>query len=358
MLYQKIIYCCRLLGVTTQANIATIKKAYWQKSKQYHPDVNPSADAHNTFIALTDAYDFLHDMLSSNATLESYKQQYANTNATSTSTTTSTSSSYTNDAAYEAQKMADARARYYAFIHSDEYKAEVAMQNIGQFFKCLFLGAVVIASIIGNIIILINGEEGGWLLVISAVFFGMLFSWNYPLLTIKTLPKDLPMLFKDHQVTRVLIGFLGICIQFAFMFSIWMSTLIEFWIPLLSIVFVASTAYLIISLKKPIYTASKKLILAVLIIPNIINLLLVCNYAFAHSSYKQGYYISYINENKPFNKNGIYMMQWFYFFEKYENYPSINDNRRDKIPDGYTYTVYTFKKGLLGIDVIDSIDYL
>jgi hypothetical protein len=355
MLYQKIEYCCRLLGVSTQANLAIIKKAYWQKSKQYHPDINPSADAHNTFIALTEAYDFLHDMLSSNASLESYRQQYTRVNETTT-TASSTTNTYNNE--HEAQKMADARARYYAFIHSDEYKMEIAFQNVGQFVKCLVLGIILTACIIFNITLLIGGEAGAWLSALGALFFGILFNWNYRVLTLNTLRNDVKMIFRDRQVSWIIIGFLGIVIQVTFMATIWMCTLIAFWIPLLGVVMFVIAAYVISSFFKRTYSISKKMVYVLLIAPNIINLFLVLNYAFAHSPYKYGYYISYGTNLPTVNVNGAYMMPWDVFFTKYDDYPSVTANKRDKIPYGHTYAVYTFKEGLFGIDIIDRIDYL
>jgi hypothetical protein len=50
-----------LLGVEPDATLAQIKSAYRKLAKQYHPDVNNSADAAEKFREITEAYDTLSD---------------------------------------------------------------------------------------------------------------------------------------------------------------------------------------------------------------------------------------------------------------------------------------------------------
>jgi len=49
------------LGLRPGASKAAIKKAFRQKAKELHPDVNPSPDARDRFIAADEAYDYLID---------------------------------------------------------------------------------------------------------------------------------------------------------------------------------------------------------------------------------------------------------------------------------------------------------
>lgn len=53
--------CYRLLGVAPDANEKTIRKAYRERSKELHPDVNPSADAAQQFAKLAAAMATLTD---------------------------------------------------------------------------------------------------------------------------------------------------------------------------------------------------------------------------------------------------------------------------------------------------------
>jgi hypothetical protein len=49
----------RLLGLLPEASVEDIKKAYRNKARQFHPDINHSPDAKDIFISVTEAYDFL-----------------------------------------------------------------------------------------------------------------------------------------------------------------------------------------------------------------------------------------------------------------------------------------------------------
>lgn len=56
----------QILGLSSGASIDEIKRAYRQKARMYHPDINHSPDAKDIFIVATEAYEFLianHGML-------------------------------------------------------------------------------------------------------------------------------------------------------------------------------------------------------------------------------------------------------------------------------------------------------
>ena len=58
-----------ILGLPVNSSIDEIKKAYRKKARLYHPDINPSPDAKDRFISITEAYEFLiayHDKIRSN----------------------------------------------------------------------------------------------------------------------------------------------------------------------------------------------------------------------------------------------------------------------------------------------------
>ena len=50
-----------LLGIDRNASASDIKKAYFKLAKQYHPDVNPSAEAKEKFSKINNAYETLND---------------------------------------------------------------------------------------------------------------------------------------------------------------------------------------------------------------------------------------------------------------------------------------------------------
>jgi hypothetical protein len=52
-----------ILGITANSEKSEIQKAYRRLAKKYHPDVNKSANAHDKFIEITEAYEFLIEQL-------------------------------------------------------------------------------------------------------------------------------------------------------------------------------------------------------------------------------------------------------------------------------------------------------
>jgi len=65
----------KILGLPVNSSVEDIKKAYRKKARLYHPDINPSPEAKDLFIEVTEAYDFLisnHDKL--NTDDQAYKQ--------------------------------------------------------------------------------------------------------------------------------------------------------------------------------------------------------------------------------------------------------------------------------------------
>lgn len=48
-----------ILGISPTKDEKIIKKAYRKKALQYHPDKNPSAEAHKKFIQISEAYEYL-----------------------------------------------------------------------------------------------------------------------------------------------------------------------------------------------------------------------------------------------------------------------------------------------------------
>jgi len=50
----------QILGVSIDADLKEIKKAFWLLAMQYHPDKNPrNKEAHKTFLNIINAYEFL-----------------------------------------------------------------------------------------------------------------------------------------------------------------------------------------------------------------------------------------------------------------------------------------------------------
>lgn len=58
---ERLIECCKILGISTNATLDEIKKAYRTMSKKYHPDVDKEAVDKEMFKEVPAAYNFLKD---------------------------------------------------------------------------------------------------------------------------------------------------------------------------------------------------------------------------------------------------------------------------------------------------------
>ena len=50
---------CKILGVNANSSLEDVKRAYRQKAKVLHPDINSSPDAHTEFIRTKQAFEFI-----------------------------------------------------------------------------------------------------------------------------------------------------------------------------------------------------------------------------------------------------------------------------------------------------------
>lgn len=103
----------QILGVSKEATMDEIRKAYRNKAKIYHPDVNPAQDAHQQFIEISEAYEVLRDPVSR----ANYDQMWRNA---------SSQTQYTGSAEYQDfQRRAQQQAQQYADMSLDDLIEQV-----------------------------------------------------------------------------------------------------------------------------------------------------------------------------------------------------------------------------------------
>lgn len=56
----------KVLGLATNASAEDIKQSYRNLAKQFHPDRNPSPEAHKQFVEINEAYETLSDPMKRN----------------------------------------------------------------------------------------------------------------------------------------------------------------------------------------------------------------------------------------------------------------------------------------------------
>jgi curved DNA-binding protein CbpA len=126
-----------ILGLNRGCSVEEIKKAYRRKAREFHPDLNHSATAKDTFIMITEAYEFLL----------TYSRRSA-----------SDSESY-DKAMEDWRKYRQARSRYKARVYSKTTYTRFRNTN---FYKTtrIFDGTTIIFSMAVSILVLVISVAG------------------------------------------------------------------------------------------------------------------------------------------------------------------------------------------------------
>ncbi|MEY4877535.1 MAG: hypothetical protein RL708_2685 [Bacteroidota bacterium] len=97
----------KILGITQSATIEQINKAYRNLAKQLHPDINPHPNAHQQFVLLNEAFEFVKNNKQNN-----------------TKTTDENFTKWWKEEKQKANEKAEqqAKMRYKEYIKSDEYR--------------------------------------------------------------------------------------------------------------------------------------------------------------------------------------------------------------------------------------------
>lgn len=116
----------QILDVHANASEDAIKKAYREKAKLYHPDVSKLENAHEKFVLLTEAYEFMMNRL---------KNPYHGQK------TSQSKYKWTEDTQQKAREEARraAQMRYQDFVNSPYYKSMTEISKVGDYAIVMFL---------------------------------------------------------------------------------------------------------------------------------------------------------------------------------------------------------------------------
>ena len=120
----------QILGINSNASVEEIKRAYRTKAMLLHPDRNGSSDAHEQFVLLQEAYEYLLD-------LKSGKTR---------------SKPHISAAEWQAKQREEARERarryarmrYEEYIKTEDYRVNKAIETISDHMKFIFSLSLVI----------------------------------------------------------------------------------------------------------------------------------------------------------------------------------------------------------------------
>ena len=123
----------KILGISENANEKEIKKAYRQLAKEYHPDINKSADSHELFLEISEAYELLihhnKDQLINASTFNQVRKNESSEEQSSYNT-------YRQEARRKAEEQA--RMRYEMFKKQHEAFQESGLYDIGLIIRYVF----------------------------------------------------------------------------------------------------------------------------------------------------------------------------------------------------------------------------
>ncbi len=329
-----------ILGVTEHATLDQIKKAYRKKAMLLHPDINKADDAHDQFILLNEAYEYLLNISGNHTNTYIRAQERAKKQA-----------KYHRKWETREREKARERARAYAqmkyeaYLKSDIYKTTEAINLVldllGLIFLLLFVFGIPILTFIqhGPIGLILSAII---ILPTSPIWFRLLIRFFY-ILNFKGITK-----FHNSSLRSKMMKIIfSIIINFFILISISFNTLIRLRWMLLIYAITIVIGYIISNNFTGRY---HKYLIRFGAAPFIINLLFLINYIFAFNTSYESYYYTYSYHN-PSPIMPIIKLE----NNAYKNFKSIRIIFDGERIIGHSKITYKFKDGCFGFRVVKKI---
>ncbi len=330
----------QILGVTPNASLPQIKRAYRVKAKLLHPDINKANDAHDNFIRLNEAYEYL-------IKLKSLRDGTAS-KANSRNDIDFFREEWQRKEKHKARERAQTYARmsYEAYLKSDLFRTTEAINAIIDFFVTAFIILFVVV-----LPVLLYREHGAAALFLAAIIILPTSPLWFRFL-ITTFDKEAIRSFfalhhsgiKSKAVRLLLFTLLNGLV----LVKVTLKTLVDLqWI--VSFYFFA----IILSYIPVVHVVSryKKYLLHFVIAPALVNLLFLINYTFSHSPKKETYLYNYTFTDHAHVFGSIHLEN-----DKYARYKGMRFFIDFNPFIHNSYVTYTISEGLMGIRVINQVD--
>ncbi len=348
----------QILGVTEKASLEELKRAYRKKALLLHPDRNPSPHAHDEFIFLTEAYEFLSKLKTGNRQYTPPTSPYSTPTQRARQRAQAAQNQYDD---WQAQQRAATRRRaaeyakmqYEEFINSDYYKKFDSFHTAFTQFYIAF-GLVLIIGIPLAFII-----ATGWSGLVVAVLI-MAFLWGAGHQFFREILKEVSFKELITSFRKLLFSknFIGICLiilNISIIITIGRRTLINHWLLICSYIFTILLTRFIILLKATSFGLWKRLFYSICVAPLFISLLLSINFVFSSHPVQETY--------RLWNQDGLipnsYDQEKCIVLEgnHYSQYPEIRSFTNYDQVLGKTHITYTFKEGLFGFRVMTHYEF-
>ncbi len=329
-----------ILGVTQNATLDQIKKAYRKKAMLLHPDINKAEDAHEQFILLNEAYEFLLKTTGNHTNTYKRAQDRARRQA-----------EYKKEWEQKEREKARERARAYAqmkydaYLKSDIYKTTEAinliLDLIGLVFLLLFVFGIPILTYLqhGPIGLIISAII---ILPTSPIWFRLLIRFFY-ILNFKGIANFHNTTIRSKMMKIVL----SIIINIIIITSVSLNTLIPFHWIIISYSLILVSGYLF---SKRIKSRYHRYMIKFGISPFILNFIFMINYFISFNPTYETYYYTYSYHNPSPLLPEIQLKNNKY--KKYKGIRLIFDGERII---GHSKVTYKFKDGCLGFRAVKKI---
>jgi hypothetical protein len=324
------------LGLAPGASDHEIKQAYRRRAKLLHPDRNPSPTAHQQFIQLTEAYEYLithrDDTARTTYTQQTYEPTYQQPPA---------ASRWESSAREQARRRAAEHASmsYDEFTDSEFYQS---LQSVETVFRYLFI-LVLILIVVGIVTFLIASSG------LMGVFFSALFLIMPVALIYSRLKEEQLDLTDLHESGIYLIRqkwFLSIAFTILNFYTIYrfgMQTLLGSWS--LAGIYMIPMGCCGVSLDRlrPQMSVFQRGFYAFCVTPMVVSLFFAVNFIFAQHPVEETYRYSTLGRSA----HEIILPHY-----RYDDYPFLTMFADEALIRSYNSITYTFADGLLGLRVM------
>ncbi len=262
-----------ILEVTASASEEELKLAYRKKAKQLHPDKNKAVNAHEQFILLTEAYDYLIKL---------------KTGKLKSKSAGLTHQEWVNQELIKTRKRAaeQARMKYQEFLNSDEYKSLSSIVTIGEHLAFLFAAFMFLILPAGAAYLYgFKGFLASLLLITITLPLSIKGIANRAVINQGKLLKSIVHLIRTRGFIMVFLSFFNL---FTFL-KIGMQTLLSIYsLIAIFIIPVFLSFFIFIYFKKSF--VNNRGFYSFCLVPFCINLLFLINFVFAKNPVLESYY--------------------------------------------------------------------
>lgn len=331
------------LGLSKSASQEDIKRAYRKKAKVLHPDRNGSPEAHDHFMLLTEAYEYLTDL----TTDHSDDQQ-------STVSFEDWHEHHKEEARERARKYA--RMRYETFTKTDYYKksqAALTVWNHFYFMSCIIL---LLSPLWGYIMKDWAGFFGGLFATFISVHFWADVFREKSKVNFRSFFHSAGIILRTKTFLYVITALANLCLFFIYT----LNTQLTVWVIGADFVAIYTLFFLSLKLKVVHFAPITRKTIAACWIPSAFNLFFFINFAFSSNPTVEKFSFTHKEEwyDRSYGRGGwekvasIYLpdetysaYSWFTVFFDFE----AMENKRE--------IGYTFEEGFFGLRVLKKHEF-